>query len=365
MPDICIRPKTQSITRDVTIGAADPLDIRSGPSIVPIERIKLFSASDWEGFVNEWVVSLSQYERVERTSGPGDMGCDVVGIVNSSDPHNIWDNYQCKHYEHPLRPSDTWVELAKLCYYTFKGEYSLPRRYYFVSPRGVGTSLSKLLKYPTKMKEELLTSWDKNCSENLVKGVSIKLDSALRSHIQDVDFSIFCHVPPLELIEGHAKTRFFAVRFGLGLPSRPPVSEPPNEITVTESRYVKQLLAAYQDNLNRPITSVDDLNSKLARHFSRARESFYCAEALRNFSRDTLPDGAFENLQNQIYDGVIDICEADHPCGLTRVDETTKQAMNLAITSSALLGRTEIADRRGICHQLANENRLVWVRTDG
>jgi hypothetical protein len=69
---------------------------------------------------------------------------------------------------------------------------------------------------------------------------------------------------------------------------------------------VQQLLSAYGDNLNRPVTTHAGLETRLARHFVRARESFYCAEALRNFSRDTLPDGAFENLQKQIYDGVID-----------------------------------------------------------
>ncbi len=59
--------------------------------------------------------------------------------------------------------------------------------------------------------------------------------------------------------------------------------------------------------------------------------------------------------------GVIDVAEADHACGLTRVNATTTHATALSLTSSALLGRVEVADRRGICHQLANEDRLTWV----
>jgi hypothetical protein len=45
-----LKPGTKPITLSTTIGAADPLEIRSGPAIVPIERLKLFSPSDWEGY---------------------------------------------------------------------------------------------------------------------------------------------------------------------------------------------------------------------------------------------------------------------------------------------------------------------------
>jgi len=58
---------------------------------------------------------------------------------------------------------------------------------------------------------------------------------------------------------------------------------------------------------------------------------------------------------------VIDVCESPQPCGFTRVNATTAQAAALSLTSSALLGRVDVADRHGICHQLANEDRLIWV----
>jgi hypothetical protein len=359
-----VKPGTNPITLNATIGGADPLEIRSGPAIVPIERLKLFSPSDWEGFVNEWASSLPDYGLVERTSGAGDMGCDVVATVDALDPTGPWDNYQCKHYDHPLAPSDVWLELAKLCYYTFIGAYSVPRRYAFVAPRGVGTKLTRLLKKPAELKAGLFALWEEKCATDLVEGRTIALDSALTSHIDAIDFRIFGHVPTQRLIEEHAKTRYFAVRFGLGLPPRPPSPAPPSNPSAAETRYVQQLMMAYGDNLKRPVRASTDLDSRLARHFVRARESFYCAEALRNFSRDTLPDGAFEHLQKQIYDGVVDVCEAPHTCGLTRVNATTGHAASLEITSSALLGRFEIADRHGICHQLANDDQLTWVPND-
>lgn len=359
-----MRPTTRPITLDSTIGGADPLEIRSGPPIVPTERLKLFSSSDWEGFVNEWASSLPDYGLVERTSGAGDMGCDVVATVDPARIESEWDNYQCKHYDHPLSPGDIWLELGKLCFYSFQGIYSIPRRYYFVAPRGVGTKLARLLKKPSELKATLIQLWDDKCAMGLVSGQTISLQPALRAHIDQIDFGILGHVPPLRLVEGHAKTRYFAVRFGLGLPPRPSPPLPPEEPALTETRYVQHLMAAYADHLKRPVTGLNELDGRLARHFVRAREAFYSAEALRNFSRDTLPDGAFEHLQKQICDGVIDICEGPHACGLTRVNATTAHAALLEITSSALIGRFEISDRHGICHHLANEDRLIWVPDD-
>lgn len=136
---------------------------------------------------------------------------------------------------------------------------------------------------------------------------------------------------------------------------------PPVDIAAGETRYLAQLLEAYGDNQNATYAEPDALTKSHQRHFIRARESFYCAEALRSFSRDTLPDGAFENLQDQILDGVIDTAEAEHDCGLTRVNATTSHATNLNLTSSALLGRVEPVDRKGVVHQLANDDRLTWV----
>ena len=289
------------------------------------------------------------------------MGCDVIATVDPSDPESAWDNYQCKHLDHGLQPGDVWIEFGKVCYYTFVGEFDLPRRYRFVSPRGVGTKLSRLLKKPSELKLQLLKEWGAQCSSAIVTGKTIPLDDALRNHIEGIDFSMFGYVPPLQLIKIHQETPYYVMRFGAPLPSRPPAPLPPDEIAGIETRYVEQLLEAYGDNRKVNFNSRDELDEPLTRHFKRARESFYCAEELRNFSRDSLPENVFKDLQEQIFDGVVDLCESQHPCGLTRLNETTALASTLNPMSSALVGRTNIADKKGICHQLANEDRLVWV----
>jgi hypothetical protein len=356
-----MKPPVQAISVSATMGNADPLEIRSGPHIPPIERIKLFSADQWEATVDEWASNLPGYALVERAGGAGDMGCDVIATVDPSDPASPWDNYQCKHYDHPLAPGDIWVELGKLCYYTHLGEYSVPRAYRFVAPRGVGTKLLNLLKKPEKLREGLIANWASKCQGQITTTTEVPLDGALLAHVEGFDFTRVGHLPTPQLIEQHRKTAYFAVRFGLGLPARLTSPLPPANIAAGETRYVAQLLEAYGDNQNTTYAEPDALTKSHQRHLIRARESFYCAEALRSFSRDTLPDGAFENLQDQILDGVIDTAEAEHDCGLTRVNATTSHATNLNLTSSALLGRVEPSDRKGVVHQLANDDRLTWV----
>jgi hypothetical protein len=116
-----LKPASRAITISATLASADPLEIRSGPAIPPIERIKLFSSADWEACVDEWTSSLATYGLVERAAGAGDMGCDVIATVDPAIENGPWDNFQCKHYDHPLTPGDIWLELGKLCYFTHIG----------------------------------------------------------------------------------------------------------------------------------------------------------------------------------------------------------------------------------------------------
>jgi hypothetical protein len=49
-----------------------------------VDRVRLFSADQWEYFVQEWVDSLrDEYELVERCGGAGDMGRDVIATVKN------------------------------------------------------------------------------------------------------------------------------------------------------------------------------------------------------------------------------------------------------------------------------------------
>lgn len=342
---------------------ASALTVQGGIPIPQIERIRLFSPVQWEDFVCEWADSLrSQYSSVERCGGAGDMGRDVIAFHKDA-PH-LWDNYQCKHYRDPLTPANVWIEFGKLVYYTKKGEYSWPSQYFFVSPRGVGTSLSKLLNNPQKLRAELKAKWDKHCRDKITRECSVALDSSLNQYIDMLDFSIFRAKQPHRMVDEHAKTRWHVARFGGGLPNRPPIDAPPENLANNELSYVVKLLDAYAEYIGMDVESYETIpNPDLKDHFSESRIQFYSAESLRAFSRDTLPPGEFKKLQDEFYSGIMDEIRSDHSNGYRRVIAVVKFARLLQLSGHALINALTQLDRAGICHQLANDNENVrWVR---
>ena len=142
------------------------------------------------------------------------------------------------------------------------------------------------------------------------------------------------------------------------------ITSPPSEPTSAESRYIAQLLEAYSDHEGQIFANLNALNGHnlYLENVKRQRERFYSAEALRNFARDTVPEGTFSNLQDEVYHGVADECDDEHSSGFVRMNSVMKQAATVASTSNPLAPATTVQDRQGICHQLANKDRILWVK---
>jgi len=341
-----------------------PPDIAlAGPAVPKLERLRHMNSQSWEDFVLEWAHSLSsKYARTEQCGGAGDMGRDILGFESAteSDP---WDNFQCKHYDHRLAPSDIWIELGKLAYYTFIGEYSLPRHYRFVAPQGAGNTLSSLLRRPAELRDGLIAAWPKSCQKQITSTKEVVLTGALQKHLEGIDFSIFGLVAPLTLIDDHAKTQWHTARFGGGLPTRQHAPNPPTEVASGEANYIRALLDAYEDRIGNQLPEPSAIgDAGLTRHFSRSRREFYSAESLREFSRDNVPPGTFESFLDEIHDGIDDVVQANHQDPFERVLAVVKQAKTLHLTANALVSRTTTTDRGGMCHQLANDLRIRWRR---
>ena len=216
-----------------------------------------------------------------------------------------------------------------------------------------------------------MTRYVKGGSGNGISNVKSKLptpvplDATLKKHIQECDFSIFDYVSPLRLIDQHRLTPWHLHRFGRGLPKRPTPDAPPSDPTENEVVYLGKLMDAYAEHLgcsSYDAASIAD-NSELLEHYRDTRIEFYSAESLRTFSRDTLPDGTYEELQGEVHHGIRDELRRQHATGYQRLISVIATARALQITSRALVVRMTIRDRGGICHQLANDSdQISWVR---
>jgi hypothetical protein len=237
--------------------------------------------------------------------------------------------------------------------------------YYFVAPKGCGTSFTKLLGDPAALSTEILARWEKDISNEIISGKKISLDDDLKRHIEAFDFSIFDRIQTKTVIEEHKQHPNHLTWFGGGLPDRSILEEDkiPAEIAAHENVYVNQLLLAYNSDTGNTYVAITDITeaSDHHRHFKRARVNFHHAEQLRNFSRDNLPQGTFERFQDEIHDGVVNIAESDHSNGFIKVKAVETQSAAVAITSNPLKEVSTAKDRVGVCHQLCNDKKLRWI----
>ncbi len=348
-------------------------NVVAGIPIPPVKVLQVLSAEDWEQFIEEWLTYFKTngtYSSIKRTSGSGDLGLDIVAFTSINGFSEPWDSFQAKHYDHALYPSDLYPEIGKIVFHTFKKtppfnqSCRTPRRHVFVAPYGVGIAASRLLKDPIRLREEIRSKWDSHCRPVIGTGPHTALVGSLLSYFDAFDFAIFDERTSVELIEDHSKTVFYAPRFGGGFPTREDPVEPPDVPAESESLYLRKLLDAYGDSLGKAIKVLEDLVAfpDLVTHYRRQRVRFYCAESLRNFARDRTPPRTFDSLQDDVYNGVIDVCDADYSDGLVRLRMTMTAAAQTNISGNALSSVTKVADKQGICHQLANDDRLTWKK---
>jgi len=362
---------------DITpkVAAAVPTagQVLTGIPVPPVRLLQVMSPDEWEDFTEEWLSyhkTQGAYHSIKKYSGPGDLGLDVVAFTSEKGFAEPWDSYQCKHYNHALSPNDVRGEIAKIIYHSFhqtppfNQAYRVPRSHVFVSPLGVGITVGRLLKDPERFKEDIRDKWESYCVPKIGAGINAPLEGDLLTYFDSFDFSIFDDRTGAELIEEHAQTVFYAPRFGGGLPPRDEAPAPPSEPTTTESLYLRKLLDAYGDHLGEDMPEKSSLAPRpdLEEHYDRQRVLFYSAEALRNFARDRTPPRTFDALQDDVYHGVIDICEASHADSLDCLRATVTTAGGLNVSGNALVCVTQVADKQGICHQLANDDRLTWKK---
>lgn len=334
----------------------------AGPPVPPQHRIYFYSGDDWEQFIREWATGLAEdYVQIKRLGGPNDKGVDVAAFKTKYGFEGAWDCFQGKHYAGALMLSDVVPEMVKIFIGVAAGHYVMPDCYGILAPRGCGPTLNRLLSQPTKLRSKFLEQIAPGATH--VSALDEETAEAIRNLAGDADFAIFQSVEILDALEVHRRTPYFSARFGGPLPSRPVAGGPPEAISSEEARYVRKLFDVYAEQKPAVPVSEGSLSShpQFGEHFQRQRISFYSAEALRLYARDSVPEGTFEALQGDIHGGVVEVAEAEFACGLDRLREVLTLSTQLDLRSHVLVSVSNVDDRKGICHQLANDDRLTWT----
>lgn len=338
-------------------------DIYGGPSITPLDRLVIIEDGKFEELTEVWAYEKigQKYKEVKRFGGPGDKGRDIVGYYEENYPYKI-DIYQCKHYKDQLSFSGILKEFAKLCYYTFIKKYPIPQKYYLVSPRGCGTTLrTDYIDNPNNINKKLCDS---------IKDEKIKVDKIQLSsitgfihYVETFNFSITEEVTPLRLIEEFSKSKYYPYYFGGGLRNfNPGPPNKPDSIQKEEEIYINQLLEVYSELDGKNYSKVTEIDSQYIEHFEMQRTFYYTIESFRRAVRDSLPSmELFDQIEDTINQGINDITTDPTINGFTRLKNSLERTILMNLDSCQLKNYLKPNDKKGVCHRLANANKVRWI----
>ena len=346
------------------------LGLGAGLPISELDRLAQFSAAEFERFTLEWVSDylankVPEIVEVQQRGGAGDKGRDVLAWLDpTTAPKRRWRLYQCKHYGSALGAGTAVAEIAKVMFYTHRGDYSAPEQYVFVTHKGVTSPFQDLLDAPGDLKKYVIDNWDKYC-RNEIRKEPVELTEALRDHIDNFDFAIFSAKQPLALLKEHGQTRYHLTVFGAPLIERAKPPAPPSEVKPGETGYVTQLFEVIGEQIGAHVDSLKDFShiEKHQRLFDRSRLTFYSTEGLKELARDQMAYvWFFDSLLTEFSDGLYHWYSDTHQSGYQRLLNTIKGAQQIQLGSHALAPHVLANDREGMCHQMANEGLVRWCQ---
>jgi hypothetical protein len=334
-------------------------------SLVNIDYHRLVLTLDderLERFTRDWVsLRKSDYLEVQPFSGPQDLGRDVVGFLTHSRHEGAWHNYQCKQYTRQRLPvGEGLKELGKVLYHASRSEFTPPAKYYFVAPHGISRPLEKLIDKPSRLREALLTYWDKYCATKIIKGKTTTLDAPLTSVIAAFDFSSVTRITLAEMLAAEGVSLVLHRHFGAD-PGPAPVGVVPADVQPMEYSYIGELITAYGERDGVVYKCPADVPGERShgRHLISQRERFFDADSFKRFYRDNTAPETLPRLERDVEHGIADVHGKAYPDTLGRIEGVMAQAATIR-PGGPLAEHAGITVKQGMCHHLVNDGKLSW-----
>lgn len=220
-----------------------------------------------------------------------------------------------------------------------------------------------MLAKKSRIKVEIIKRWDKVCKDKITKTESIPLEGALLDYLNTIDFSFVDEMSSQELINKHAQTPYHSSRFGSYHLKRPQVGScAPKTIGDNEKVYIEALLHAFSDADGAEYSLYSVKYSEYADDLERARINFFSAESLELFSRDAFPAGCYQKLKEECHEGVHSVVRQKHDDGYQRFLQVSTHSVKIPYDSHPLRHFLQTSDRKGLCHQLVNDQKFKWIK---
>jgi hypothetical protein len=329
----------------------------------PSTRIVALEDDELEEFVELYAERKSKdYVEMTRVGAANDKGRDVIGFLSRARHEGEWDLYQCKRKVRgsKLRIGEAMTELGKVFHHHAAGAYAtLPRRYVFVSPRGMDGSLGTLLENPSRIGKTLLETWDKHCRTKITARNAVELTPEIRASIEGYDFSVVECLTATKLVKDPAARPALVQVLGLP-PGEAPEGETPDEVSDAELTYISQLRDVYAGSAGSDFATLDDVfaDARFGEHLRTQRYRYYQACTFRDFHRDNTAAKSVDVFKNDIYHLLIDVYNEAHPSPLARIDAVMKHT---GAAPAGILGTMARAPvKQGTCHHLVSDGRIRW-----
>jgi ABC-3C protein len=216
-----------------------------------------------------------------------------------------------------------------------------------------------MLLNPDKFRAELIASWNTRVARRVVEGEKHELTGDLAAYVDAYDFTSFTYTTLDEILDDHRRTAYWASRFGGQLPPPKP-GKTPVAIAPGETVYVGKLLKVYSETTGAEIACVNDLSAhkEWEDDLQKQRVRFYDAEAFMATYRDQTEPGTIESFADQILDAIdppLTVIKSAH----TRLS-TALSVASQTTPASVLAAQAKVRVKQGVCHQLANADRVTW-----
>ncbi|ANI80320.1 hypothetical protein EP837_03942 (plasmid) [Sphingobium sp. EP60837] len=284
----------------------------------------------------------------------------MVGFCSDQRHDGDWDNYQCKQYRGKLGTADGLLAVAKVLYWASQGEFTNPRSFIFVAPKGLNSNLLKLINKPASFRSELISKWDGSCAKKIVDNLTIPLAGEVLDAINNFEFSKITYVDVDEILDDSASKPLLFELFGTD-PGDYPRGTVPVDVQEHEMVYMNALLGAYNERELGSFTCHQDVfdHSEHGDDLRVHRSRYYEAEGFQKFYRDNTSPETIAEFRRGIRFGIYDTLKAVAKDELARVHATMSQAANLQ-PSGPLAQYAYIPVKQGLCHHLINDGEITW-----